>query len=200
MYIPLMSAHDPALDVHAVYPYDPTKAAALVKASGYHGQPVSFYYLANTPYQAAMAPGIQQDLQQIGLNVTARGLNNLAEKTLVDSVSGHNLNQLDWGIDYPDAFDIYAGVMNCLSNVNQGISGSHYCDPAADVLVTKAQALPLGADRDALFRQAQLRILQSATIVPLIFPKESEIVSPKIGGFYYEPIYGWQFENYWVKK
>ena len=95
---------------------------------------------------------------------------------------------------------VYAGVMNCSSNAAGGLSGSHYCDPMADGLVTRAQALPLGPDRDALFRQAQRRILQSASIVPLIFPKESEIVSPRVGGFYYHPIYGWQFEYYWLKS
>ena len=67
MYIPLDTQHDPALDQHPVYPYDPAKAAALVKASGYDGKPITVLYGTDSTYYAGMAPGIQQQLQQVGL-------------------------------------------------------------------------------------------------------------------------------------
>jgi ABC-type oligopeptide transport system substrate-binding subunit len=89
--------------------------------------------------------------------------------------------------------------MACGDNGDGGTSGSHYCDPAADALVAQAEGLPLGADRNALLRQAQARILRSGAMVPLVYLKAVEFVSPKVGGFYYSPIFGWQFENYWLK-
>jgi hypothetical protein len=46
---------------------------------------------------------------------------------------------------------------------------------------------------------AQAHILRGAAEVPLVFLKNVEMVSPKVGGFYYHAIYGWQYENYWLK-
>jgi hypothetical protein len=60
--------------------------------------------------------------------------------------------------------------------------------------------LALGPARDALLRQAKRRILQAATMIPLVYVKTSELVSPKVGGFYYLPRFGWQYENYWLNK
>jgi ABC-type transport system substrate-binding protein len=103
-----------------------------------------------------------------------------------------------WSIDYPDAFDIYAGVLSCAAAAG-GLNFAHDCDPVAAHLVSTAQGLPLGAARTALLRQAQIRLLQSAAYVPALFLRSTEMVSPRVGGFYYHPTYGWQYEDYWLK-
>ncbi len=198
MFIPLDSQHDPALDQHPVYAYDPTKAAALVKASGYRGQSIQILYGTDSTYYAGMAPGIQQQLQQIGLNVTLRGVSTTSLLALGQPLTGHQASFALWSMDYPDGYDIYTGSMTCGANVSGGVIAAHYCDSGADALVTKSQGLTLGSARDALLRQAQTRILQSATHIPLVFVKSVEVVSPRVQGFYYQPAFGWQFENYWV--
>lgn len=199
-YLPTFTQFDAALAHRAVYPYDPQKAAALVKASGYHGQPLIYLDRAGVPYLQAIAPGIQQDLKQIGLNVTIKVVGRLPYHVIREQLTGHQLNSFDWGIDYADAWDLYSFTMACNQNGNGGFSGSHYCDPKADALTNKAETLQLGPARDMLFRQAQMRILQSATKVPLMYAKATEIVSPRIGGFNYQPATGWQYEFYWIKK
>lgn len=200
LYIPLDTQHDLSLQQHPSYPHDPQRAAALVKASGYHGQPLVFLYMNDYAVATSMAPGIQQELQQIGLSVTLRGVSTTTLNSLIGSKTGHDINFGYWGVDFPDAYDVYAGVMSCAPNAPGGLSGAHYCDPAADSLVNTAETLPLGASRDALLRQAQIRILRSAAKVPLVFPKSIVMASPKVGGFYFEPLFGWQVENYWLKK
>ena len=37
-------------------------------------------------------------------------------------------------------------------------------------------------------------------MVPLVYPRIIDLVSPKVGGFYYSPIFGWQYENYWLNR
>jgi peptide/nickel transport system substrate-binding protein/oligopeptide transport system substrate-binding protein len=199
MFIPIMTAHDSALDQNPVFPYDPAKAAALVKASGYKGQQITLYYSNNLPDNVSSVPGVLQALQQIGLNVVLRGLTSSSQIALSGNMTGHQIVLQEWSIDYPDAYDIYTGVMSCAANSLGGVSSAKYCDQTADNLVTRAEALPLGADRDALMRQAEMRILKSATKVPLYYIKDYEIASPRIGGFYYMPTFGMQFENYWIK-
>jgi ABC-type transport system substrate-binding protein len=197
IYMPLDPQYDPRLAQQPVYPYNPTGAAALLKQSGYSGQPVTLMYYNNLPDFTAMAPGLQQELQQIGLHVTLRGVAHNALLSIAGKKTGHQITTALWGVDFFDGYDVYSGALSCGANAEGG-EGAHYCDPAADNLANQAQSLKLGPDRDNLLRQAQRRILQSAAEIPLVYLKAVGLVSPKVGGFYYHPIFYWQFENYWL--
>jgi ABC-type transport system substrate-binding protein len=197
-YIPLDPQYDPALDLHPVYPYDPQRARALVKASGYHGQVITILYNNGSSSDSALALALQQSLQQVGLTVAIRGMTGTSITALTGSLSGHQISTSGWSIDFPDAYDVYAGNFDCGVN-GVGGRGGHSCDPTADSLVNRAQSLPFGAERNALLRQAQQRILRTAAYIPLTYLKGVEMVSPGVGGFYYQPIYGWVFEDYWLK-
>ncbi len=199
-YRPLFPQYDTALDQHPPYPYDATKAAALVKASGYKGEAITLYYAGDLQRNLSLAPGVEQDLQQIGVNVTLRTSTDAAMGGIRAKLTGHQLDLNGDTMGYPDATEIYLNQLNCASNVDGGGSGAHYCDSTADALVNKAEGLPLGAARNTLLQQAQLRILQSATQIPLVFLKPVAFVSPRVQGFYYHPIFGWDYQNYWVAK
>ena len=200
LYIPIYAQNDPALDRHPVYSYDPQKATALIKSSGYHGQPITLHYPADFNYNSGEATGIQQDLQRIGLNVVLRSSTTTSLTALGTKLSGHQLSIFNWSPDYPDGYDVYTSEFQCSVNGDGGISRAHYCDPAADSLVNKAGVMPLGAARNAVLRAAQRHILQSAAYVPLVYNLTTTMVNPRVGGFYYHPMYGWQFEDYWLKR
>jgi len=198
LYPPAYKQYDPSLQRHPVYAYDPQRARALVAASGYKGQPISLMY--GNSYQN-LALGLQQDLQQIGLNVTLRSLSANSLNGITASLTGHQLSLTQWGPDYLDAYDVYSGELSCAANAAGAVYGPpHYCDPTADAMVNKAESLPLGAQRDALLRAVQVRLLKAAPIVPLVYPKQLTMVSPKVGGFYFQPIFAMQYENYWLKS
>jgi ABC-type transport system substrate-binding protein len=196
MYIPLDPQHDAKIDAQPPYTYDPQKAAALVKQSGYSNKPITLLFGTDASYYSKMAPGIQQQLQQIGLNVTLRGVSTTSLLALGAPLTGHQASFGLWSMDYPDGYDIYAGAMSCLANAAGGTIAGHYCDPAADTLYNRSSILPLGAARNTLLQQAQARVLQAAVHIPLVFLKSIEVVSPRVKNYYYMPTFGWQFENY----
>ncbi len=201
LYLPGYTEYDPSLATKAVYPYDPTKAAALVKQSGYKGQTLIYMDRSGTPYFQAIAPGIQQQLQQIGLNIKIDTVGRLPYHVVREQLTGHAMDPFDWGIDYADALDTYELNMSCAQAGNGGFSGAHYCIPEVDTLAAKANLLPLGPARDKLYEQAQLLILQSATRIPLMYPENTEIFNTnKFGGFFYVPNYGLMFQYYWHKQ
>lgn len=200
IFVPLDPQYDPALDQRPIYAYDPQKAAALVKSSGYHGQPITIDFYNNLQDMTGMAPAIQQDLKQIGLNVTLRGVAHNSLLQIVSKLTGHQISTALWGIDFYDGYDVYSGSLSCAANADGQAQGAHYCNAAADKLADQAETQPLGADRNALLRQAQARILQGAAEIPLVYLKNVQMVSPKVGGYYYHPIFAWQFENYWLKR
>ncbi len=37
-------------------------------------------------------------------------------------------------------------------------------------------------------------------MIPLVYLKNVGIVSPKVANFYYNPIFGWQFADYWLQS
>ncbi|MDB5058025.1 MAG: extracellular solute-binding protein family 5, partial [Chloroflexi bacterium] len=120
-YAPLMPQHDPALDQHPVYAYSPQNAAALVKASGYKGQSIVLDYATDRIWQSSIAPGIQQDLKAIGINVTLRGITHNEVYSVGAAFTGHDLMFADWGYNFPDAYDIYSGTYTCAANAAGGI-------------------------------------------------------------------------------
>ena len=200
MFIPLDTQHDSALDnTGGVYPFNLQKATALVKASGYNNQPITILFGNDASYYAGMAPGLQQMLHQAGLNVNLRGATTTEVLALNAPLKGHQLDENLWSMDYPDAYDIYTGAMSCLANIAGTYIGAHYCDTTSDNLFAAAQAKPLGEARDTLLRRAQLRLLRAAAQIPLVYLRSAEIVSPRVQGYYYQPAFGWQFENYWLK-
>ena len=199
IYVPLDPQYDPSLVTRPVYPYNPTKAAALVKSSGYHGQLITLDYYNNLQDMVALAPGLLQDFQQVGLNVAIRGVGHNSLLQIAGALNGTQISTAFWLVDYFDGYDVYSGALSCGAN-GVGGEGAHYCNPAADSLSSQAEALPLGPARNALLRQAQIRILQAAAQIPLVYVKSTEMVSPKVGGFYYQPYFNWQFENYWLKR
>ncbi len=200
IYVPLDPQYDPSLDAHPVLPFDPSKAAALLKASGYRGQPVTLDYYNNLPDATAIAPGLLQDLQQIGLNASIRGVSHNSLLQIVSKLTGHQVSTAFWSVDFFDAYDVYSGSLSCGANAVGQAQGSHYCDPAADHVAQRAEALQLGAERNALLRQAQAHLLAAAAQIPLVYLRNVEMVSPKVGGFYYQPYFYWQFENYWLRS
>jgi len=196
LFVPAYPQFDSTLVGAPVYPYNAQQASALLKKAGYHGQPITVLYAGDFPQEANVALGIQQDLQQIGVKVTLRSATIAQLNSLNAKLTGHQLEIFLWGIDYPDAYDVYSTEFTCAANAAGGVAGAHYCDPLADSLVNKAEMLPLGSARTALLRQAQLRHLQSASRVPLVFLTSHAVASPRIHGFYSQPSFGWQFENY----
>lgn len=199
LYFPIDPQYDPQLEQHPVYGYDLARAKALVKASGYHGQLITILYASDYTFQFSAAPGVQQDLRQIGLNVTLRGVTATSLGAIQASLSGHQISFNQWSPDYADGYDYYQGEIACGVSVAGGESGAHDCLPAADALVAKAEGLPLGPERDALLRQAEVLALRRASRIPLVFLKVTNMVSPRVGGYYWHSVFGWQFENYWLK-
>ncbi len=199
LFVPSDPQYDPSLDKQPVYAYDPQKATALVKSSGYHGQLITLDYASNLPDFSAMAPGLLQDFQSIGLNVAIRGVSHTSLIQLAGELKGTQVSSALWGVDFFDGDDVYQGALSCGANTVGG-QGAHNCNGAADKLANQAGALLLGPERNSLLRQAQISILKGAAQLPLVYLKSTEMVSPKVGGFYYHPYFYWQFQNYWIKQ
>jgi len=124
------------------FPYNPTLAKQLVKASGYKGQQLTFVYPSNTSDRTRTAEIIQSELKAIGLNVYLQGYNELGTYwTLVDTPSANwDICWDDWSMDFPNAVDIFENLMS--TEAFNGNNSGNWTDPQFQKLIDAGAALP----------------------------------------------------------
>ena len=54
--------------------------------------------------------------------------------------------------------------------------------------------------RLALFDRMQTYIMSQAPIVPLYQPLDSTLRTKRVGGFYFHPVWIYDYEHYWINK
>jgi peptide/nickel transport system substrate-binding protein len=129
--------------------YDMEKARALVKESGYKGEPVSIITSPEGSDQI-MAQTLQAQLKKIGINVVLDSLEvgayNVRER------KGEFAFRFRGGDFYPDPWTSYGQDLRCepdLKKRNANTSG--YCDKEMDALVNSAETELDPNKRKALF-------------------------------------------------
>ena len=162
------------------YPYNPTKAKALLKAAGYSGQPITLIYPSNTQDHIRTAEIVQTELKAVGLNVTIQGTSQVGNYwPLEDNDKGNwNIAWTDWFQDYPDAQDF---LFNLLSNQACGATNVGCFDNAQfEKLVDTADALPASqqATRVQDYQQAEQIAVQQAPWVLLYDEWNDDLVQP----------------------
>ena len=172
----------PGVDTtRAPYPYDPAKAAALLKEASYpegtelelwHSQDATVSRLAQTIQGYLAASGIRVKLvQRDGPSVREAARNGQTDLVLKD-----------WWADYPDAENFLYPLLHS-TNVGAGGNVSFYSNPTFDRIVTRARRELDEAARLDLYRQADSIAFAEAPMLYLFFSTDLFAVQPWIRGF-----------------
>ena len=172
----------PGVDTaRAPYPYDPAKAAALLKEASYpegtelelwHSQDATVSRLAQTIQGYLAASGIQVKLvQRDGPSVREAARNGQTDLVLKD-----------WWADYPDAENFLYPLLHS-ANVGAGGNVSFYANPAFDRIVTRARRELDEGTRLDLYRQADSIAFADAPMLYLFFSTDLFAVQPWVRGF-----------------
>jgi ABC-type transport system substrate-binding protein len=175
------------------YPFTPNlaKAKALMKASGVK-TPINITIDANTTYPTypKVAQVIQQDLKPLGINVKVR----TAPASVLDPQEDHRSKRINGGIgtwtqDYPDPDDFLNPLLDP-RNPDQPSAHSRFAAKAVRPLFTHAQRL-VGAPRYAAYQKLdQLLMRKYAVWAPLYNPGWVDVLSSRMTGYVYHPVYG----------
>jgi ABC-type transport system substrate-binding protein len=91
------------------------------------------------------------------------------------------LGGIRWTMDYPDPENMVVLVLpNAPTRVNCGY-GTVDVAPEIDALYTQAISLPLGEERDAIFRQIERIAIDNVLIVPVYHGTTTRLVSSRLG-------------------
>lgn len=172
----------PGYEPAAMGPADNDAARRLLIDAGYTGGTglPSFELLyPNNADSADFCAAVAENWRS-ELGLTVRLVNQSFEVYLDSTVSGRY--DAAWGSWIGDYLDPSTFLEAFLSDSGNNRTG--WSDPAYDKLLADAAALTDEPSRNALYRQAEQRLLDDAPIAPLFQRRNIQLVSPRVDGFF----------------
>lgn len=191
------SGYNAHLPANATYTYNPAKARQLLKEARYHGQPITLY-TDNGNADVLVAQALQSMFKAVGVNVNA--IRTMAWNVYIPAKQSGKLDAflLYWAEDFPDPSDFLNTLFNSSQiPVNDSVQ---FSDPKVDALLNKAQNMPEGAARDAIYKRLEGLIMAQAPWIPYLYPTFTAAVQPWVHGYYVNPNLEDPFQVMWVSK
>ncbi|MFC4144753.1 ABC transporter substrate-binding protein [Micromonospora mangrovi] len=163
---------------------DVAKAKQLLAEAGKTSLALSLV-VKNDPQTLSKAQAIQQGLQRAGITVTIKPLD---EETWTAAVTGdagdYDLTLSSWQPDFPSANGNIQPLFASSEIGGGGYNLSRYSQPEVDALIAQATAETDPAKAQALWAQADKRILTDAPVVPLTYTKNSFLHGSNVTNFF----------------
>lgn len=186
------------------YDYDPQKARELLKQSGYKddpSHPILLYYGTTLWYPDA-AQMIQQDLKQIGMSVTIKGVTYSPElKTLSGQRKQVAISIQGWVQDFPDPANFLDVLLNG-KNITQtaSLNRAFYSNPKVNQLLDAAGMELNRAKRLKMYQQAEQMVMDDAPWVPLVHTERYVAHQSWIEGYKLHPMWSARYEYVKVNR
>lgn len=166
--------------VHA-YPYDPAKAKQLISESKYatNMPRVVLNYGGSGSAPPDLLAAIQKGWQDnLGVTVDLQAVDTSA--FLREQRKGTFQMLSDgWSADYPDPEDFLGKLFASDSTLNY----THYKNDQVDALLKQARTETDRTKRYGLYGQAEQKILDDASIIPIFWPVDHLLVKPCVKGY-----------------
>jgi len=180
------------------YKYNPTDAAARIKAMG--GAPTLQYWYNTDEGHQKVAEVLQAGWQKAGINVK---LSNFEWGTFLDKLSkgnkgsGDQLFRMGWLADYPSMDNF----LYPLFQSDQARTGSYtfYSNKQVDALLLQARSTQDAQQRYNLYAQAERMILTDMPAIPLYFYRDFRVTNNRIANFIHNPMGFTDMWTLWVK-
>jgi ABC-type transport system substrate-binding protein/DNA-binding beta-propeller fold protein YncE len=182
---------------------DLPEARRLVRRSGTRGALVTL--VSGDPGFTALNPVIEEALSAIGYRTRVRRVPMEDYFRLVAERRNRvQIGPTAWGADYPSDSSFLGASFSCAAWRAGALGGSNYsqyCDPRADALMRRAAEAQTSdpATADALWAQAQRRVLDAAAAVPLFHPITTNVVSRRVRNDQHHPQWGFLPDQAWVR-
>lgn len=165
-----------------VWPYDPKRAAALLAEAGYPGgkglPPLELNFRDSQPDLKIVSEAVAQQLERnLGIKPNLRSMEWTAylEKRNKGELQ---LFHMRWMADYLDPENFLSLMLSTTGNENK----LGYSNPEFDALCSKADTMPNGDERLAVYAKAEDLVLEDAPWVPIYFQRDAELISGRVKG------------------
>lgn len=170
------------------YPYAPEKAIQMLADAGFGDGFETELYVYNTDPNPRIAQSIQQDLKAIGIDASIKSLaqaNVIAAGGEVDQAPMIWSGGMAWIADFPDPSNFYGPILGCAGAVPGGWNWAWYCNEELDAKAVEADSMTdaaMATEREALWREIYLSIMEDAPWVPVFNEQRFTMRSAAVGG------------------
>jgi len=181
-------AHNEAL---TPYPYNPEKAAALIKEAGYEGSALKFYVTEGGSGMLdpiAMGTAIQADLAKVGFRVEIETYewNTFLGKVNPGLEGKADMAEMAWMTNDPDTLPFLA-LRTAAWPDKGGFNSGYYSNPKVDELLEKARQATDQAERAQLYKAMQTIVYEDAPWAFIANWKQNAVTSSAVKNFNLEP-------------
>ena len=180
------------------YEYDPERAQELLSDAGYADGFATTIYTDPSEDSTAVVQAIQQDFAAVGIELEI--VTQEFDVLLGTITTPHEapLVYIGWFQDFPDPSDFYDPILSCAAAVEGGANTSWYCSEEADALAIEAKGLQDLEERLALYQELELRVMEDAPWIPIIFPSVDTFLSDRVTDFAPHPVWFVDLARYGV--
>ncbi len=177
-----------------IYNFDPAKAKALVKESGYKGEPVKFTIASGNNAVSQYAQVIQNQLKDVGINAA---IDNLELNTLLEQFKQgqFQMTTSEWiGGNQDPIFlrDLFAST-EFPEKKSGGRNRSRYTNPEFDTIVQQAVDTVDKAKAKELYSKAQEIISRDLPLYPLWYPANIVVATKRVSNIKINASGDWSF-------
>ncbi|MGD9290629.1 MAG: ABC transporter substrate-binding protein [Desulfobacterales bacterium] len=181
-------AHNDAL---TPYPYNPEKAAAMIKEAGYDGSTLKFYVTEGGSGMLdpiAMGTAIQADLAKVGFKVEIETYewNTFLGKVNPGLEGKADMAEMAWMTNDPDTLPFLALRTGAWPDKG-GFNSGYYSNPEVDKLLEKARQATDQAERARLYKDMQTIVYEDAPWAFIANWKQNAVTSSAVKNFRLEP-------------
>lgn len=189
---------DPGVYFHSDkygYPFDVTKAKALMKASKYpNGFKVTLLTVSGDSIGNAVAVVMQSELKDLGIDMSIQAL----DSTTQFERQTKKQFQMAWNYGTSDNLDPNSNMLYCcVSDGGADSANTGWKDPAADALYRRTQTTMNFADRGKLLDQWQKIVMAKAPFMWLINPTNRFAYRDNVHDFFLQNTAHWPLWVAW---
>jgi peptide/nickel transport system substrate-binding protein/oligopeptide transport system substrate-binding protein len=185
VYPPGMPGYDPDF---RMYSYDPDKARALLAEAGHpDGFKTGLMYNTDSDIWPTLAPIVQQQLAQIGVEVELVPMSHTTFIAQVNTPKTVPIGFQSWAAVFPDPNDMIGPQFTCDARGTTGANNAYYCNEQLEELLDQAESMTDLEQRAELYRQMNEMIMEVAPHVPLYAPQLYMLLHPRVKNFDFHP-------------
>ena len=196
MLPPILPGSEPGCPIG----HDPEEARRLVREAGAVGTKVTLV-ADQSPVQRQLGTYLQSVMASIGLDARLSTISGDIQFTYIQNSANHvQAAVTPWYADFPDASDFLDVLASCSAfhpGSDSSLNMSGFCDPAIDAAMHAAEALT-GADAAARWAAIDRSVTARSPMVVLLVPSYVDIVSERVHGYLYTPLYHMLLSALWV--